>query len=98
MRQAIEELFEAGFQELETLVAPPPPVNPYLVGVSAAPMGVVGEGATLGHLQRGLEGMNLKPPENLSAGFGPMSGGTFPPARWVASLLHGAGMLRMFGN
>jgi len=83
MRQSIEELFEAGFQELENLVAPPPLVHPMYQhgGQAAPPMGVVGEGQ-LGHLQRDMGGMNLKPTDSMPTGFGPMSGTSFPPARY----------------
>lgn len=80
MRQSIEELFEAGFLELENLVAPPMARSMYHGGQAPPPVGVMGEGQ-LGNLQRGLGSMNLKPSESLPTGFGPMSASSFPPAR-----------------
>jgi hypothetical protein len=87
MRQSIEELFEAGFLELENLVAPPMARSMYHGGQAPPPVGVMGEGQ-LGNLQRGLGSMNLKPSESLPTGFGPMSASSFPPARWTHLALH----------
>jgi len=82
MRQSIEELFEAGFRELENLVAPPPARPMYHGGQAPPPVGVIGEGE-MGNIQHGLGSMNLRPSEPMPTGFGPMSGSSFPRARYL---------------